>query len=135
MSVSQNFHLNQASAMPPDGGGQINRIGDRINSVGFKIRMLLGQKGDRPNVHWRYVVHTIPKTSSTAYGDVFKNITGNVLLDEANRDRVKVITTGVWWPNQGGLSTTGQDEYTFVKSMYIPHIWMLLSVILEPNAS
>ena len=67
------------------------------------------------------MVYTIPKGSATAYGDVFKNITGNVLLDEANRDRIKVISTGVWWPNKGGLTSTGQDEYTFVKSMYIPH--------------
>lgn len=99
-STTQNLHLNQAPGMPVGGGGQDSRIGDRINTIGFKVRMLLGQKGDRPNVNWRYMFYSIPKGSSIGYADVFKNVTGNVLLDEPNRDRVRVLKTGFFRPNQ-----------------------------------
>ncbi len=52
LSLSQMLKLNDSTIMPQVGSRQIDRIGDRINSIGWTVRMLLGQKGDRPNVNW-----------------------------------------------------------------------------------
>ncbi len=46
-------------SLPP---GQNERIGDRIHSIGWGLKMLIGQKGDHPNVNFRWVVVSIPKS-------------------------------------------------------------------------
>ncbi len=63
----------------------------------------------------------VPKNGSVAYGDVFRNITGNVMLDERNTDYTKILYQETFRPNQGGLSNAGADEYTFFKRYFIPH--------------
>ena len=79
-----NFQINISGAMPTIGTLDNQRIGDRIEAQGFKIRMLMGQKADRPNVNWRYIVYSMPKGQPTGYSDVFTNTTAVVLLDEPN---------------------------------------------------
>jgi len=103
------------------GGQQGGRIGDQINTIGWKIRCLFGQKGDRPNVNWKFMVFSVPKGGSVSYSDVFKNITGNVMLDEPNSDYTKVLFMRSFRPNQAGITGTGNDEFTFFKRWYIPH--------------
>jgi len=120
-STTQNLHINSAAVMPTGGGlQQGNRIGDQIDTIGWKVRCLLGQKGDRPNVNWRLMVYSIPKGGSIAYGDVFKNITANVLLDEPNTDYTQVIYQRNLRPSPD-LSGTGGDEYTFCHKFFVPH--------------
>jgi len=120
--AGQTYKINGSGNMPLGGGlQQSNRIGDQINTMGWKIRLLFGQKADRPNVNWRFIVFQIPKGNAVAYNDVFKNVTGNVMLDETNTDTTKVLFSRTFRPNQAGLMNAGQDEYTFIKKYWIPH--------------
>jgi hypothetical protein len=96
LSLSQMLALNGSSVMPAINVTQNGRIGDRINVLGWSIKMLCGQKGDRPNVNC-----------------------SNVLLDDIQKDTCKVLASGYMRPNQAGLVTG--DEYTFCKRMFISH--------------
>lgn len=115
------INLNQSGYMPAAGGSQNQRIGDQINLVGFKYRMLIGQKGDRPNVNFRWWVMKVPKGSGYAYANWWRATTSNVMIDSVNTDFCKVLKSGYWRPNEAGLTATGDDEYTFVKSLYVPY--------------
>lgn len=120
--LGQTYLLNQAGTMPTVGGSQqSNRIGDQINVEGWKIRCLFGQKADRPNVNWKFMVFSVPKGNTVAYNAVFKDVTGNVMLDEPNTDTTKVLFSRSFRPNQSGLAGIGGDEFTFFKKFYIPH--------------
>ncbi len=126
LSLSQMLGLNGESVMPAINVTQNGRIGDNINVLGWHIRVLCGQKADRPNVTWRYFVVQFPGTvsltdSGLPYNNVFENQTANVLLDDIQRDTCKVLSTGYWRPNQQGLQGTGGDEFTFCKRMYVKH--------------
>jgi len=118
--LGHTYLLNNSTTMPPGGGGQTNRIGDSINTIGYKINCLFGQKFDRPNVTWRFMVFQVPKGGSITYGDVFRTTTGNIFLDEPNRDHKKVLMSRTFRPNQAGLLNAGQDEYSFFKKFYVP---------------
>jgi len=110
-----------SGVLPTQGVGDNQRVGDEIYLSGFKFKMLVGQKADRPNVTFRYLVLSVPKGSSITYSDWFKATIGNVLLDEPNKDFVKTLKTGLWRPNEAGLSATGAREYTYPKELYIPY--------------
>jgi hypothetical protein len=77
-------------------------------------------------VTWRWFVVQLPANvpltgTGLPYNNIFENVTANVLLDEVNRDSTKVIKSGYWRPNQQGLQAAGGDEFTFCKTMFIPH--------------
>jgi hypothetical protein len=121
-SASQNLHLNGQNFMPTVGSTQQGqRIGDQIDTIGWKVNCLFGQKGDRPNVSFRVMCYSVPKGGSITYDAVFKNVAQNVLLDEKNTDYTRVIMDKTFRPNQAGLGATGNDEYTFAKKFFIPH--------------
>lgn len=113
--------INDAAVMPIQGIAPNQRIGDMIYFTGWRIKLLIGQKFDRPNVTFRYSVILAPKNGNIAYGDFFVATTSNVLLDDHNTEYIKVLKTGYWRPNQAALASAGGREYTFTKSMYIPH--------------
>lgn len=113
--------MNDSAIMPLQGAGDNQRIGDQINFTGYKLKILMGQKGDRPNVSFRWFVLKVPKGSSITYADWFIATTGNILLDDPNPDFVKTLASGLWRPNEAGLSATGNDEYTFAKRLWIPY--------------
>jgi hypothetical protein len=122
LMLGQTYLLNQAGVMSTTGTiQQSSRIGDQIMTSGWKIRCLFGQKADRPNVSWRFMVFQVPKDGSTAYADVFKSITGNVMLDEPNTDTTKVLFQRTFKPNDAGLQAAGGREYTFIKKWFVPH--------------
>lgn len=114
-------HINLSTYMPSQGTADDQRVGDEINISGYRLKMLLGQKGDRPNVNWKWWVLKIPKGSAATYSNWFRVQTGNVMLDDPNTDFVKVLKSGYWRPNQAGLTGTGDDEFTFVKQMWLPY--------------
>lgn len=115
------YCINQPTCMPPVGVTDVQRIGDQINVSYFDIKMLIGQKGDRPNVTFRYYVLGVPKGSAVSYPAWFTATTNNILLDDPNQDFVKVLKKGTWRPNEAGLAATGNDEYTFVKRLRVPY--------------
>lgn len=123
LSTSTGFvwPLNSSNLMPTQGTADDQRVGDEIEIVGFKLRFLVGQKADRPNVNWRFNVLSVPKGSSITYANWYQLVTGNVLLDDPNRDFVKVLMSGLWRPNEAGLVGGAADEYTFTKKMWLPY--------------
>ena len=114
-------HINVSTLMPTIGVLDSQRVGDQINISQFRLKMLVGQKADRPNVNFRYLVLSVPKGSPISYGDWFINTTSNILLDDPNPDFVKVLKQGFWRPNQASLISTGTKEYTFPKRITIPY--------------
>jgi len=115
------IHLNNATGMPAQGTGDNQRIGDEIMSSYYRIKLLFGQQSDRPNVNWRWVALSVPKGGTISYGNWFVATTSNVLLDDPNRDYVKVIKSGFMRPNEAGLAGGGGDEYTFTKRITVPY--------------
>jgi len=84
--------LDSSPQMPLQGTTDITRIGDKINLRGIKVRMLIGQKNDRPNVTFRIVViRTSPNEYPNNVSQMFDNVSGNILLDTLNTDRFKVV--------------------------------------------
>jgi hypothetical protein len=121
LSIGMVQQLNAAVNMPAQGVKDNERVGDQINVSRWTLKLLIGQKSDRPNVTFRYLVVSVPKGSPITYGNWFIATTSNVLLDDPNRDFVKVIKSGIWRPNEAGLSGSGGDEYTFTKQLYVPY--------------
>lgn len=119
--LGQTYLLNASGIMPTSATNQVSRIGDQINVEGFRLRLLFGQKADRPNVTWRFMIVQVPKGGSVAYNDLFRNVTGNVMLDEVNGDYTKVLMDKTYRPNQASLAFTGVREYTFIKKLYFKH--------------
>ena len=74
------MHLNdQTISVPSQGTGDNQRVGDQINISGYKLRMLIGQKADRPNVTFKWWVTASPRGSTYSYSAFFRNVTGNAL--------------------------------------------------------
>lgn len=108
--------------MPSQGLGDNDRIGDRIQALGYKVKLFFGQKGDRPNVNWRVVVFSVPKGTSILASNFFDDVSlNNVMLQDINKDHVTVHHDKIYRPNQAGLTGTGNDEYTFFKKLWIPY--------------
>jgi len=114
-SMSYVLHLNDSDGMPTQGTADTMRVGDEIMVSSFKVRSLIGQKTDRPNVTFVWYLIEAPKGLSPTYANLFHVVTGNVLLDEPNTDSCKVLKRGKMRPNEAGLAGTGGDEYTFSK--------------------
>lgn len=111
----------QAGEHPVLGTGDSNRIGDKINVGGYMLRMLIGQKFDRPNVTFRYMICEVNCAMPFNYNQWFENHTGNILLDPVNKDVCRVLRSGEWRPNQASLAASGGREYTFTKKIWIPY--------------
>lgn len=117
------YNLVQASTLPSQGDGDMERIGDEINTTGFKIRLLIGQKNDRPNVNFKVWVVTAPKGVGYSYANFFRNVTGNVLLDSINTDYCTVLYSDTFKPYDGALTAPGGvvREMTFTKQIWVPY--------------
>lgn len=114
------LQLNGSSQLPSQGAGDKQRVGDQINLSGFKLRMVIGQKADRPNVTFRYWVIRVPKGSTYTYNQWFTATTSNTLLDDVNTDFIKVLTTGTWKPHDGSMDNA-TDEYTYLRKLWVPY--------------
>ncbi|AKV62267.1 putative capsid protein [Callinectes sapidus associated circular virus] len=68
------YRINTDNQMPAEGTGDDQRIGDRIYTTGFKLRLLLGQKSDRPNVTFKIYVMKVPKGQGYAYANFFSKM-------------------------------------------------------------
>lgn len=118
--------INDTNAMPSQGTSDNQRIGDTINVGAFYIRILCGQKSDRPNVTWRFTVIKIPKAAVVSYGTFFDNVTGNCLLDSINKDKCKVLKSFTYKKYLGNTSLVlgsphVQREITFPIKLWVPY--------------
>lgn len=90
-NIMSTIRFNETGAMPSQGTGDMQRVGDSINIGGYYLRLLCGQKQDRPNVSWRFLIVKVPKDTTVSYATFFDNVTGNVMLDNPNKDKVTVL--------------------------------------------
>ncbi|ALY05861.1 hypothetical protein [Ctenophore-associated circular virus 3] len=120
-SLSVTHKLNFTAHMPAQGDGKDGRSGDSIIGKGWKLRMTLANKGDRPNVTYRLVVFAAKAGVTPTYSNTFVNVTGNGLLDGINTDRCTILYQKWLKPNKGmvGTSETGVREYVSTKSIWI----------------
>lgn len=94
--------LNNEPQNPDDGIGSTMRIGDEILQRGFKVKMMLYNKADRPNLTWKVRVVSVtrgegsPVASSSgviSYSSFFRTVAGNNLLDDVETGRFKVVAS------------------------------------------
>jgi len=114
------FLINASNEMPPQGVGDNQRVGDQINCVGFRCKMLFGQFADRENVTWQVRIVSVPRGTSYAYGTWFDNVSGNCMLDDINTDLVKVLKTYTY-KYILAPDSNNTEEFTFIKKIWIPY--------------
>lgn len=112
--------VNGNTAMPSQGAGGSNRIGDEIYIKGYMLRFMIGQKADRPNLTTRIIIGYVNRGFLYNYNLWFRVITGNRIIDPVNPDVIKVIKDKCYRPNQGSLASTGGREFTYNRNMWIP---------------
>jgi len=113
--------LNLPAGNPTQGLGDNMRVGDQIYSSGYTVRLLLGQKSDRPNVTFKIWFIKVPQSTTFSYASWFDPVTNNSMLDDINEDLCTVVKTVTYRPNQAALAATGGKEFTFVKKLWIPY--------------
>lgn len=133
-TLSAIAHLNSPSStyMPGQGSGDTQRVGDKIYARGFNVHLLCGQKRDRPNITWRIICVAQRSGSGVLnYAGLFKNVSGNGMLDEINTDKVTVLYQKYLKPLKCldnvsvEVPPVGEDfpaakEYTFTRKIFIP---------------
>lgn len=113
-----------AICYPVQGTGDTQRIGDSINQKGIQVKMLFGQKFDRPNVTFRiFLFASQQKAGFPTAAQLMDLTTGNVLLDQPNTDYAKCIYQKTLKKNYPNLAAVGgvvaSDEMTWVHKFYI----------------
>lgn len=113
-SLSLVTELNQLQGLPQQGNDDHARNGDSILARGWKVRMLIGNKADRPNVTYRIVVVARTTPSTPGYSHIFNNVSGNGLLDNVDKDTNTILYQKYYKPNRGFIDTseTGAREFT-----------------------
>lgn len=116
-NLLHNFGTNLLSVFPTQGDADSNRNGDEIYATGMMVRMIFGQKIDRPNVTFKVWVigYNDNSLDPTTYGNFLHNTTGNVLLDAVQSKRFKVLKS--FTLNSRGTSLeVGETPKEFVRT-------------------
>lgn len=121
----QAFLLNATTCMPSQGNTDTSRNGDIIHVSGFSLKIMFGNKFDRPNVTYRIIIFEGQPGFVYNATTVLKAVSGNLLLDGVNTDLVKVKKQVFIKPQQSTLfaanaSADTTKEYTFVRKFWIP---------------
>ena len=115
---------------PSQGTGDNERIGNQINVSGVKITMMFYTKADRPNTKFRVIVYSAPYKSSppkTPYAQLYDAVTGNVMIDTMNKDRVKILKSFIVYPKGVSANLIGDGtavdggEVTCFRKFWIPY--------------
>lgn len=114
--------LNGTPNLPSQGDGDSNRTGNDIYARGISCKIMFGAKADRKNTTFRVMVlRTTKGYALTPYGQVFDNQTGNIMLDGADKDRVKVLYDKKHFQKVYVDQGIAAKEVTFFRKIYIPH--------------
>lgn len=114
-----------ALCYPAQGVGDQARVGDSIQQRGVLVRMLIGQKFDRPNVTFKIWVLAVRPGTAFTTSTIFDLTTGNILLDPVNSDCCKCIYAKILkrnYQNHVSNGTTASQltkEITYPFSFYI----------------
>lgn len=116
-NLLHNFGTNLVSVFPVQGDSDSDRNGDEIYATGIMIRMMFGQKLDRPNVTFKVwvVAYNDNSLDPTTYGNFLHNITGNVLLDAVQSKRYKVLKS-MTLKSRGLTTEVGEASKEFVRT-------------------
>lgn len=123
-NVLNNLSKSFVDTFPAQGDTDASRDGDEIYIQGWKLRLMFGQKADRPNVTFRcFVVKYQNQLSglATTYGNFFHNITGNGLLDPVQYKRFNILKSFII-KSSGTSMEVGETakEYVKTKSLWVP---------------
>lgn len=119
-----NLGMSFSDTWPGQGDGDSNRTGDEIYMQGWKVRLMFGQKSDRPNVTFRCFIvkyqHQLTGDINT-YSNFFHNVTGNGLLDPPQYKRYKILKT-FKLRSKGTSMEVGEaaKEFTRTKEFFVP---------------
>lgn len=121
--VPGNFgDLFQTSHLPSQGDNEDQRIGNKIFLSGIKVKLMLLQKEDRPNVTWKIWVVKVDQSTNYQYNTIFDNVSGNMLLDDIDNNRVaKVVYQRTIKRNPTATNGTVGKEWTFPVKFWIPY--------------
>jgi len=109
--------------MPEQGDTSHTRDGNEIYLSGIQVRLQLRFFPDRLNGKCLIHVVKVPKGQSIfAYEDVYDNITGNIMLDPMDKDKVKCIYKKTVYPGvmNPGVPTTGKDVCRYL-NFFVPY--------------
>ncbi len=73
-----------------------NRLGDKINAKGLKLKFWMANKVDRPNVMYKMYVFRYKTDQSLADSNFWRGLNGNGatmnrMIDSVNQDKVKLL--------------------------------------------
>ena len=116
------IQLNDANRMPSQGGDDHQRNGDTIIGRGWKVRMTLANKADRPNCTYRIMVVARQMAGQPGYSHILQNVSGNVLLDSIDPDTNTILYHKIYKPNRAFVDTSesGAREYVVPFKFFIP---------------
>lgn len=116
-NLLHNFGTNLVSSFPLQGDTDASRNGDEIYATGMMVRMMFGQKLDRPNVTYKVWVVGYNDNSQdlTTYGNFLHNTTGNVLLDSVQTKRYKILKS-LTLKSRGTSMEVGEAGKEFIRT-------------------
>lgn len=116
------YFLTDTSYLPAQGTGASQRLGNEIYASGWTVRFQVNLPADRLNTKFRIMVIRVNRGYSLSlYTQIWDNITGNIMLDPTDPERVKIIkSVYVGYKNiNPGVPTTGK-EITMYRKIWIP---------------
>ena len=129
-NVHNNVQIVATSHGPVQGDGDDQRIGNSIQLSGIKLTLMFYSKADRPNTKFRLIVYSAPYESyppATSYGNLFDNVTGNVMIDSMDKDAVKVHKNMLIYPKNISANLVAfpeeevAREVTSFRKVWIPY--------------
>lgn len=123
LGTPNSMMLNRTDKLPAQGDGDSGRDGNDIYGVGWTIRIQTRFPWDRLNTKLKFWFLRVPKgyNPASSYTNMFDNITGNVMLDPIDKDRVHVLTSFVAFLKDINPAQSGsvKDATTYHK-VFIP---------------
>jgi hypothetical protein len=129
-NVHNSVQISAMSHGPIQGDGDDQRVGNEIQLSGVKLTLMFYSKMDRPNTKFRLIVYSAPYNSSppsTSYGNLFDNVTGNVMIDSMDKDVVKVHKNMLIYPKNISANIVAfpeeemAKEVTSFRKVWIPY--------------
>ncbi len=112
--------VNMTGVFPSQNDTDGGREGDEIVSQGVRIRLMLGQKLDRPNVSYRIFITSFDYSTTGAvvptYGEFFHSVSGNGMLDPVQYKRWK-IHKSILLKSKGTSMNVGTAGKEFIRTL------------------
>ena len=78
-------------AYDPEAGSDLNRIGDKVNLRGVKIKAMVELNERYSDVTFRLMVIKAARGDTPTRATLFNNLSGNKMLDTINRERYTIL--------------------------------------------